>query len=189
MDIQSIKTTNDLVEAIEERAGVGLRDGSVPLGQKYAWFDGKMFELFKQLPITKQPLAVFAMFQMQDEVRIYAVINAKEPPADPIVPYQRFSLSRRNATVFIDVFPGTEEEPLLGLETFVNCIVEDLQELAETNEAAEAVETLARLREVLEKGDLNGALAILKENENEEDEPAPESSPPNGEATQTAPVV
>lgn len=194
MEIKDIKTTDDLIEAIEERAGIGLYDGSVPLGKKFAWFDKKVFELFQPIPLTELPLAVFAMFNDPDEVRVYAIINIKEgfKPTPEIAeqmktmpPYQRFTLSKHHASVFIDVFPATPEEPLTGQETYVNAIVGELQKLAiSEDEGADAIDVLERMREAVAAGKIDEALAILKE---DEDEP-PKPASPNG-ATAASPAV
>lgn len=181
--IADIRKTNDIETVIEQRAGVGLRDGTTAVGKKFGWFGGTTFTLFEGVPISKDPLTIFAMFQDHDEVRVYAIVVPKDgqPPPKDVAPYQRFTLSKHAAgLVYTEVFPGSLEEPLSGLETFIDQIVDELRKHAGIDEENEAQDRLDRALEALEAQDLDAVMKILK-GEDEEDDPKP-----NGKLAATA---
>lgn len=178
-EIKDIRKTDDIETVIEQRAGVGLRDGTTPVGKKFAWFGGTPFELFGPVSISKDPLTIFAMFQDKDEVRVYAIVAMKDGQAPPkeVPPYQRFTLSKHaGALVYTEVFPGSVEEPLSGLETFIDQIVLELQKLTAVDEAADAQDRLDRALEALEAEDLDAVMKILKDEE-DDDDPKPNGKP------------
>lgn len=180
MEIKDIKKTDDIETVIEERAGVGLRDGTTPVGKKFGWFGGTTFELFEAVPISKDPLAIFALFHDANEVRVYAL--ATGAPSKDVAPYQRFTLSKHAAALaFTEVFPGSKEEPLSGLETFIDQIVLELQRLTAVDEDVEAQDRLDRALEALEAKDLDAVGKILRDEEDEED------AKPNGQAVVSPP--
>lgn len=196
-----IHTLDDIQTEIEERAGVSLDNGTVPVGFKFAWNDGTKthtIQFRKPIPLTKHPMVLFAMFHDSDEVRLYGVLAPpdgwKPSKDDPPQPFTRYTLSKHGPNTFVEVFPGTKEDPKYGLECFMNLIVEELGVLAADDEGDEAIDLLDRVRVLLANGKRDEALALLEEDEEEEEseeeeeesgedeekEPEEESSTPNG---------
>jgi hypothetical protein len=176
LELKDIKEIDDIELVISQRAGIGLRDGDVPVGKKFAWFGGTKFELFQPLSITDDPIVIFAMFQDVNEVRIYALLALKKGSAPPkdCAPYQRFTLSKLAAgLVYTEVFPDAKGEPLLGLDTFINAIVSELQKLQAPDAGLEAQDRLDRALEALEADDLDAVMKILKDEEDEDEAPKP----------------
>lgn len=177
MDISKIVTLDDIQTEIEERAGVSLDNGTVPVGFKFAWNDGTKTHTIKfrqPIPLTKHPIVALAMFHDADEVRIYGVLAPPEsyklPKDDPPQPFTRYTISKRGPNTFVEVFPGTPEDPKYGLECFMNLIVEELGVLAADDEGDEAIDLLDRVRVLIARGDKEAALALLDEEAEEEEE-------------------
>jgi hypothetical protein len=120
-------TGTDIWNDIEEQSGVDTSE--LPRGVFFVWFPAGFndkgqpnaptkFEVGKPVP-SKPVLTVFALFQDDQSVRVYALANANQQ-SDPPPPH-RYTLSKISPTIFTEV---------MGLTVFKEEIAVELIRLA-----------------------------------------------------------
>lgn len=117
-----------LWDEVEEMSGVSLQN--MPVGRQFGWYDKRLFAVGEPIPL-KPSLVAFAMFQDEDEVRVYATM-IQGAAGEPQAPH-RFTLSKRGPTVFIE---------LMNLDVLKAELAGELSALVNPDEPDEPDETV-----------------------------------------------
>lgn len=121
----------ELAEKIEKKAGVDVL--ALPIGRRFMTRapDGKMviFEVEKPWPIANDGSTVMALFQGDDEVRVYTLFlgeAAKDGP--PVPPPSRYTISKHQPAIFSEI---------MAMETFINELADEWSTIDEGISTAE----------------------------------------------------
>lgn len=101
------KPPRDVMEDILERAGIEDIN-EVPVGSTFSWGKQGVWKAEEPVPLVGyQMLNIFALFQSESEVRVYAVQKAPDPQGN-VFPPHRFTLSKTSPAYFIEVIRSKE---------------------------------------------------------------------------------
>jgi hypothetical protein len=165
MEISDIKTTSDIIKFA--CLTVGTQPSKLPVGKSVGWFGGKAFKINEAVPLPGlERLTVQAMFQNENEVRVYACELIEEgkpqPKPEEQIGFHRITLSKVGAVPYVE---------FLELEPYALHMVNEFRMLDEDlNETEDALTLLEEARALIAEGKPDEAIELLRE-----DDDAPES--------------
>lgn len=172
----------ELAEKIEKKAGVDVL--ALPIGRRFMAKapDGKMalYEVEKPWPIANDGSTIMALFQGDDDVRVYTLFlgeATKDGPPPP--PPSRYTISKHQPAIFAEI---------MAIETFINEIADEWSTVDEGISTAERerAAVVAYLQTNMTKSGYELATLIASEEHLEDDE---EDDEPEGVVASTSQVA